>query len=263
MIAVGAVLGVLYATGVRRLASRGRRWPAGRSLAFGAGVVAVTGGQLVPETTFVGHMTGHVLLGMVAPILLGLGAPVTLILQSVTRSAKRSLLRAMHSSPARILASPLVGFALFGATLVGLYLSPLFSLSLRNPAAHAAIHAHFLAAGCIFLWPLLGTDPLPRPLPYGARILTVLAAVPFHAFLGMVLLSTRSPLAPADYPSLADQHAAAGLLWISGELMTVVMAGIVLRAWMAADDRDAARIDRRLSLSEPSSASAGPSGVRG
>jgi putative membrane protein len=249
VIAVGAILAVFYGMGVRRLASRGRRWPGRRSLAFGAGVVAVTGSQLVPETTFVGHMTGHVLLGMVAPVLLGLGAPVTLTLQSVTRPTKRGLLQAMHSPPARILANPLVGFTLFGATLVALYLSPLFSLSLRNPALHAAVHGHFLATGCVFLWPLLGTDPLPRPLPYGARILTVLAAVPFHAFLGMVLLSTRSPLAPADYPSLADQHAAAGLLWASGELMTVVMAGIVLRAWMAADGRDAARIDRRLSLS--------------
>ena len=249
MIALGAVLAVLYGMGVRRLAGRGRCWPAGRSIAFGAGVATLIGSQLVPETTFVGHMTGHVLLGMVAPILLGLGAPVTLTLQGVARPTKQRLLRAMHSSPARILASPLVGFTLFGATLVVLYLSPLFALSLRNPVVHAAVHGHFLAAGCVFLWPLLGTDSLPRPLPYGARILTVLAAVPFHAFLGMVLLSTRSPLAPAHYPSLADQHAAAGLLWVSGELLTVVMAGIVLRAWMAADGRDAARIDRRLSVS--------------
>ena len=249
MIAVGAVLALCYGMGVRRLAARGRRWPAGRSIAFSAGAIALSGSQLLPETTFVGHMTGHVVLGMVAPILLGLGAPVTLTLQSVTRSTKGALLRAMHSSPARLLASPLVGFTLFGATLVALYLSPLFPLSLRNPFVHAGVHWHVLTVGCLFLWPLLGTDPLPRPLPYGARILTVLAAVPFHAFLGMVLISTRSPLAPANYPSLNDQHAAAGLLWVSGELMTVVMAGIVLRAWMAADGRDAARIDRRLSLS--------------
>ena len=249
MIAVGAVLAVCYGMGVRRLAGRGRPWPAGRSIAFYAGALAVSGSQLLPETTFVGHMTGHVLLGMAAPLLLGLGAPVTLTLQSVTRPTKRRLLRAMHSSPARILASPLVGFTLFGTTLVAFYLSPLFPLSLRTPVVHAAVHGHFLGAGCLFLWPLLGTDPLPRPLSYGARILSLLAAVPFHAFLGLVLLSTRSPLAPAEYPSLSDQHSAAGLLWASGELMTVVMTGIVLRAWRAADGRDAARLDRRLSLS--------------
>jgi len=249
VIAVAAVLAVGYGMAVRRLAARGRRWPVRRSAAFGAGVMAAVGSQVVPESTFAGHMTGHVLLGMAAPLLLGLGSPVTLALQAASRPAKRRLLRALHSAPARILANPLVGFTLFGATLVALYLSPLFPLSLRNPAVHAAVHLHFLTAGCVFLWPLLGADPLPRPLPYGARVLTVLAAVPFHAFLGMVLLSTRAPLAPAAYPSLADQRAAAGLLWASGEVLTVVMAAIVVRAWMAADGRDAARIDRRLSLS--------------
>jgi putative copper resistance protein D len=194
-------------------------------------------------------MAGHVLLGMLAPLLLGLGAPVTLGLQSVTRLRRRNLLRLLHCSPGRALLHPAVGFTLFGATLVGLYLSPLFALSLRNPIVHAAVHLHFLTAGCLFLWPLVGADPLPRRLPHGARVLAVLAAVPFHAFLGLALLSTRAPLAPAVYPSLDDQHAAAGLLWASGELLTLVAAAIVLRSWMEADGREAARLDQRLRLS--------------
>lgn len=251
MIVLGAALAVCYGVGVRRLRRRGRLWPVERTLVFGAGTATLAGSQLVPESTFVGHMTGHVLVGMVAPLLLGLGAPVTLALQSITRPAKRRLLRVLHCSPARILAHPVVGFTVFGATLLALYLSPLFPLSLRNPVVHAAVHGHFLAAGCLFLWPLLGADPLPRPLPHGGRLLTVLSAVPFHAFLGLALLSTRSPLAPAVYPSLSDQHAAAGLLWASGELMTVVTAAIVLRAWMAADGREAARLDRQLLVASP------------
>ena len=251
MIAVGIVLAALYGGAVRRLGRRGRPWPARRSLAFGAGTNAQAAAQLVPEASFVGHMTGHVLLGMVAPILLGLGAPVTLALQSLTRPARRRLLRALQSSPARALLHPVAGFALFGVTLVGLYLSPLFPWSLHNPVGHAAVHLHFLAAGCLFLCPLVGADPLPRQLPHGARVLAVLAAVPFHAFLGLALLSSRAPLAPATYPSLDDQHAAAGLLWASGELMTLVVAALVLRAWMAADNREAARLDRISNLVQP------------
>ena len=245
---LGPVLAVLYGSGVRRLGRRGRVWPVGRSVAFGAGAVALAASGVVPETSFVGHMAGHVVLGMVAPILLALGRPVTLALQSLGRPARRRLLRILHSGPARTLAHPLVGFGLFGATLVAFYLSPLFPLSLRNPVVHAAVHLHFLAAGCLFLWPLVGADPLPRPVPYGARILAVLAAVPFHAFLGVALLSTRTPLAPAVYPSLPDQHAAAGLLWASGELMTLVAAAMVLRAWMDADERHAGRLDQRHDL---------------
>jgi hypothetical protein len=34
-------------------------------------------------------------------------------------------------------------------------------------------------------------------VPYGARILAVLTTVPFHAFLGLTLVSTPAPLAPA------------------------------------------------------------------
>jgi len=246
VLALAPVLAVLYGGGIRRLGRRSRVWPVRRSLAFGAGVVVLAGSALVPERSFVGHMAGHVLLGMMAPLLLALSRPVTLALQSVSRPARRRLLRVLHSGPARTLAHPVVGFGVFGATLVALYLSPLFPLSLRNPVVHAAVHLHFLAAGCLFLWPLVGADPLPRPAPYGARILAVLAAVPFHAFLGLALLSTQAPLAPAVYPSLSDQHAAAGLLWASGELMTLVTAAIILRLWMDADERHAARLDQQM-----------------
>jgi putative copper resistance protein D len=243
VIAVGVVLAALYGGGLRRLGRRNRSWPRWRSVAFAAGVSALAASELVPESSFVGHMLGHALLGMAAPLLLALGAPVTLALQSISRPSKRRLLRALHSSPVRVLAHPVVGFGLFGATLAGLYLSPLFPLALRHPALHAAVHLHFLLAGGLFLWPLVSADPLPRRPPHGARVLAVLAAVPFHAFLGMVLLST---LAPAFYPSLADQHAAGGVLWASGELLTLVAATVVLRAWMEADGREAARNDRRL-----------------
>ena len=105
--------------------------------------------------------------------------------------------------------------------------------------------------GCLFLWPLVGIDVTPRPLPHGARLLAVLVAVPFHAFLGVALLSTTAPLAPSVYPSLDDQHAAAGILWASGELLTLVIAAIVFAQWWAAEQRESVRLDRRLTASPP------------
>jgi putative copper resistance protein D len=84
-------------------------------------------------------------------------------------------------------------------------------------------------------------------VPFGARILTVLAAVPFHAFLGVAIMSTSRPLAPTIYPSLDDQHSAGGLLWVSGELMSLVLASIVVHAWINADRRAAVRADARES----------------
>jgi putative copper resistance protein D len=251
MVEVAVVLGALYAYGVRRLRRRGRSWSPARWIPFAAGVITLAAAGMLPESSFTWHMTQHVLIGMAAPILLALGAPIMLALQASNRTTTTALLRVLHSRVAKTLAHPVVGWLLFGGTLVAFYLSPLFELSLEHPWLHALVHVHFLVVGSLFLWPLVGVDVTPRPLPYGGRLLAVLVAVPFHAFLGMALLSTTKPLAPTVYPSLDDQHTAAGILWASGELLTLVVAAIVFAQWWAADQREAVRLDRRLSASPP------------
>jgi cytochrome c oxidase assembly factor CtaG len=245
-----ALLGALYAGGVRRLRARGHGWSPARTAAFACGLglvfIATQSGLGRYDTeSFSVHMGQHLLLGMAAPLLLALSAPITLALQACSPSMKRVVLRAVHGRVATALGRPAVGFVLFGGTLVAVYLSPLLELSLRNGIVHALVHAHMVLVGAVFLWPLLGVDVLPRRVPFGARLLTVLAAVPFHAFLGVALLSADRPLVPAVYPSLGDQRAAAGILWTSGELLTLVVAAIVFARWAAADRREGIRLDRR------------------
>jgi putative copper resistance protein D len=251
MVVVAIALGALYAVGVRRLARRGRSWPAARWIPFGAGVTILGAAAFLPESSFSWHMTQHVLLSMSIPILLALGAPITLALQASSQPTTTTILRVLHSRVASTIAHPVVGWALFGGTLVAYYLSPLFELSLQHAWLHALVHLHFLVIGCLFLWPLVGVDVTPRPIPYGARLLAVFVAVPFHAFLGVTLLTTTTPLAPDVYPSLEDQHAAAGILWASGELLTLVVAAIVFAQWWAAEQRSSVRLDRRLTASPP------------
>ena len=77
-----------------RLASRGRRWPGRRTLAFMAGLVAIDLALQSPVATFTGsyfeaHVTQHLLLMVVAPPLLALGAPSTLLLQSRAGGPRR------------------------------------------------------------------------------------------------------------------------------------------------------------------------------
>ncbi|HEY2814761.1 MAG TPA: cytochrome c oxidase assembly protein [Acidimicrobiales bacterium] len=251
MVVAAIVLGGLYAIGVRRLARRGRPWSVARWVPFAAGVVVLGATSFIPESSFSWHMTQHVLLGMVVPVLLALGAPVTLALQASSRATTSVLLRWVHGRVVRTLTHPIVGWALFGGTLVAFYLSPLLEWSLEHPWLHASIHVHFVVVGCLFLWPLVGIDVTPQPLPYGGRLLAAFVAVPFHAFLGVVLFTTTTPLAPRVYPSLGDQHAAAGILWASGELLTLTLAAIVFAQWWAADKRESIRLDRRLTASPP------------
>jgi putative copper resistance protein D len=237
---VGVVLGLAYLAGARRVP---RRWPWPRTTAFLTGCAVLVIAAVVPGSGFTAHMTEHVLIGMVAPVLLALGAPITLALQAMHGRALRRLL---HSSIVRVLTHPVVAWGLFGATLVALVFSPLLELSVRHDAVHAVLHAHFLLVGSLFAATLIAIDPIPHPLPHGGRLLAVLLAVPFHAFVGVALLTARKPLFPDIYPSLSDQRSAAAVLWSSGELLTLAVAGIVFARWWSAEQRAAVRLDRQL-----------------
>lgn len=249
-VAVGAA-GVAYWRGAVRFAAvANRRWPPARTAAFMAGLAAV----VVATQSVVGwfaaerfslHAIQHLLLAMVAPPLLAMGAPVTLALQSSHRPAQTRLLRVLHSGPVRVLTHPLVAWALFGATPFILYFTSLFGLTLRHEWLHGALHAHFLVSGCLFFWPLVGLDPLPRRLPHVARLALLLLAVPFHAVLGVALLGMDRVLGGGRW-TLADQKVGAGILWASGDLLGLVAVGVVVVQWMAAEERAGARADRRL-----------------
>ena len=91
-------------------------------------------------------MTQHVALGMIVPILLALGAPVTLALQASSRPTTTTLLRLLHSRGASFLTNPIVGWVLFGGTLVAYYLSPMFEWSLQHAWLHALVHVRHAQA---------------------------------------------------------------------------------------------------------------------
>jgi putative copper resistance protein D len=246
MIVLAGVLAVAYLRGVARLARRGRRWRPARTWAFLIGCGLITAAGFTSDATFTGHMIEHLLLGMAGPFFLALGAPVTLTLQTARKGTRRLVRRALHSKVLAVVAHPIVGWLLFGGTLIAVYFTPLLGIAQRDPFVHIALHFHLVIVGTLFIWPLVGVDPSPRRLPFAARLLALLAAVPFHAFLGLALMSTHSLIAPQAYPSLADQHRAAGVLWASGEIFTFLVAMVVFQQWFAADQRLAVRIERRI-----------------
>ena len=241
--------GALYAVGVRRLADRGRRWSPARTVALAAAlavaVVATQSGIARHEDARLWvHMVQHTLLGLTVPLLLVLAAPLTLALQSAAPHTRRSLRALLRSRPAHVLAHPVVAWTLFGGGLAVIYLTPLLDLSVRNDAVHLLVHAHVVVSGTLFLAVLVGVDPLPGRPPHAARLLALLVAVPFHAVIGLALLSSGSPVAPDAYPRLSDQRTAAGLFWGTGELFTLVVAAVIVRQWWVDEVRAAARADR-------------------
>jgi putative membrane protein len=256
--------GGFYLYGVHRLRARGDRWPVSRSLTFvglGLGTIAVLtlSGLGAYDTTLLSvHMVQHMGLSMLAPIFLALGAPVTLALRTLGKRPRRILATALHSRPARVLANPLFSFGIFVLNPFALYFSGLYELSLRDPFVHELVHAHFIATGCLFFWPLLGRDPLPGRWPHPARALLMILSVPFHTVLGLSIMQSTRLLGGDWYPSLglswidpkADQVTAGGVLWAGGELVSVVMLGILVAQWVKHARLEAARIDRELDREE-------------
>ena len=251
-----------YWLGVRRLSARGDRWPVGRSIGFAAGllviaVATVSGLAAYDDDLFGAHMVQHMLLSMVAPVLLALGAPVTLALRTLAPRGRGRLLALLHARVVRVLAFPLIPWLLFVGSPFALYFSGWYPATLDNRLLHELLHAHFLLVGCLFFWPMVGVDPLPGRAGYPLRMLLLAATLPFHAFLGIAIMSVgdsgKGLIAASHYVplhglqgSVFQQQVGGGALWASGDLIGVLFLAVVLTQWMRASEREAAREDRRL-----------------
>ena len=253
----------LYLWGVTRLRRRGDAWPPSRTVAFvvlGLGTVALatmSGLAAYDTTLFAVHMVQHMLLSMVASVFLALGAPVTLALRTLPARPRAALLALLHSRLVRVLSFPLVPWLLFVASPFALYFSGWYAATLDSPLLHELLHVHFLLVGSLFFWPLLGVDPVPGRVGHPMRMLLAAATLPFHAFLGVAVMSVdpdgRGLLARDHYLALHpleeavfQQELGGGLLWASGDLVGLLFLFTLLAQWMRASEREAAREDRRL-----------------
>lgn len=256
----------LYLAGVRRLRKRGDSWPVGRTVAWLAGCVVLllatsSGIGRYSPAMFSVHMGAHMMLSMVAPVLFVLGGPVTLALRALPAAGKGTppgprewLLAFVHSPVSRFLTHPVVALLLFVGSFYVLYFSGLFDSALDYHWAHLVMNAHFLLAGYVFYWPVIGVDPAPRRLPHLGRLGMMFAAMPFHAFFGVILMSKQTIIGDQFYRSLnlpwvtdllADQRLGGGIAWASGELPVLLVLIALLVQWARADEREAARNDRR------------------
>ncbi len=253
----------LYLLGVRRLSARGDRWPPGRTLSFllgGLGTIAfatMSGLAAYDASLFAAHMVQHMLLSMVATVFLALGAPLTLALRTLPVRQRRRLMAVLHSRVAVVLSHPLLPWLLFVTSPFALYFTGWYAATLDNRLLHELLHVHFLVVGSLFFWPLLGVDPVPGRSSHPFRMLLVAATLPFHAFLGVAIMSVepdgRGLIASEHYLGLHtldeavfQQQLGGGLLWSSGDLVGLLFLGVLLTQWMRASEREARREDRRL-----------------
>lgn len=265
-IALGiAIPGILYTAGLVVLRRRGDRWPVGRSLAFlvgglGSALLATMSGLGSYDTVLLSvHVVQHMMLTMVVPLFLALGAPATLALRTLPARPRTALLALLHSRLARVITFTPVAFTLFVVTPFVLYYSSFYELTLRSAFWHAFLHLHFVTVGSLLMWPLVGVDPMPGRIAFPFRLLVLFLMLPFHAILGVSIMSAEVLIAEDWYlafdrawsPSpLEDQYVAGAIMWGSGDVTAVLILAALFVQWVRSSQREARQTDRRLDREE-------------
>jgi len=259
------IAGGLYAAAVTRLVRRGDKWPVGRAVAFGAGLVSIVVIQLSGFATyamvlFSTHMIQHMTLSMLTPILLVLGAPVTLALRALKPAGRRGdrgprewLNLFLNSRFSKVVTHPAVAAPLFVFSPYALYFTPLFPTLMNDHLGHLFMGAHFLITGFLFYWIIVGVDPAPRKMPYLLRILLLLLAMGFHAFFGIAIMMQSAPMAMDFYSQFEvpwldglaeDQYAGGGVAWALGEIPTLLVMLTLVVQWSRDDEKQERRRER-------------------
>lgn len=256
------IAGAAYLSAARtvNVAHPGNPWPARRTAAFIAGLIAIALSLLSPIDTLSDdlltvHMIQHLLLVSVAAPLFALSGIGTLALRVASPEQRsRYLLPFLHSRLVVALTFPVVGFMAFVGVMWGSHFTTLYNAALLDEGIHAIEHLLYLAAASLFWWPLLSPDPLRWRLHPGARFIALLAQVPPMSFLAITIIGASTPLYSAylgrteafGIDAITDQRMAGSLMWVAGDFALVLPVIAILVALVRHDEAEAKRIDAYL-----------------
>ena len=190
------------------------------------------------------HQVQHFLLRMVAPMFILLGAPLTPMLRGLPSWARQGIIRPLaRNHYARqiygLLTNPIFTIFFFLGSLYLWQFPGAFNLALRNDEVHALMHLTMSASGFLFWWVVIDPPPHRSRLHYGLRVLylglivlpnTLLgAAITFSE--GLIYSAYAEVSQPYGLDLMTDQQLGGLMLWVPGDMMSIVAAGIVMVMW--------------------------------
>jgi cytochrome c oxidase assembly factor CtaG len=244
-----AAAAVGYGVGVRRLEARGEPWSRWRTVSFGLAVVTLLVSTTSPLPADAASdprqgAVAHVLLLIVAPLFLAWAAPQALAVASGGRTTARRVRAMVASRPLQWATFPIVAWLAFAGCLAVLYLTGLHLQAAHHEVIGQLVQLVLLALGCLYLFPVFGTDPLPRraqPLPAMGYLLALL---PSFTLIGFAVESEGSAKVVANSGAVAaaaalgsDLEGAGGIIWTVGGLGAIVLTIIVLVGWLRTEER--------------------------
>ncbi|VEF48154.1 putative membrane protein CtaG family, copper [Bacillus freudenreichii] len=208
-----------------------KKWPKYRYVLWVAGIASITVTLIGPlfeqaHTDFIFHMTGHLLLGMLAPLLLVLSAPVTLLLRSLDKESARRVAQIFKSQTVQFISHPIVASILNIGGLWVLYTTGLFSVMHDYFAIHALVHIHIFLAGYIFTAAMIYVDPVSHRFSYLFRTIVFILALAGHQILAKYIYAH-----PPDHVSFHAAQAGGMLMYYGGDAIDLVIIIIFFRQW--------------------------------
>ncbi len=197
------------------------------------------------------HQAQHFILRMLAPMFVLLGAPLTPMLRGLPPWALQRIVRPAARNHYcrrfyRLLTNPIFTVGLFLGSLYLWQFPGAFNLALRSDAIHALMHVTMSGSGFLFWWVIIDPKPHHSRLHYGLRVLylglivlpnTVLGAA--ITFSGDLLYTAYAEVTQPFGISLAtDQQMGGLMLWVPGDMMSIVAAGIVMVMWYQREEAE-------------------------
>ena len=233
-VAFVVLLAGIYGAGVVAWQRRhDARWPVGRTVAFGAALLAIvfaTCGSIAvyDRTLFSAHMVGHLTLVMLAPALLVAAAPLTLWRE--TRRHPERFDRVAKGVVVSVLTSPPVAFACYTVVIVGTHLTGLMDMIMASTVLGQLEHLAYLLVGLQFFLIVVGDEPIRWRLSLLGRVGILGVGMAVDTFTGVVLLMATVPIRMGvGVDALTDTRTGGAIMWVGGDgLMAVVMVLLVV-----------------------------------
>lgn len=223
------------------------RW---QKASFFAGILVLFAALQSPmeplaEHYFAIHQLQHLLVRMVGPLLLLLGAPLTPMLRGMPPWLRQGAVRGLVRMPAARwlygkITNPIFTVVLF-LGLLYLWQAPgPHDLAVHNDWVHELMHGTMLVSGFLFWWIVIDPKPHRSRLHYGLRVLYLGLIVLPNTLLGAAITFQEGLIYSAyqELPRpweglshLTDQRFGGLMLWVLGDMMSIISAGIVMYMW--------------------------------